>query len=168
MSHSHEVMRGVDGLFLAARICDITCYFYVNQDSEANFQAFADWTQTLPEKCPHGTGTVVWVDSAAALHPPSEAMRKRYAELAMKNSSRQFARVSIVQAGGFGGATIRAVLTSLNRFQRLSIPQQVTADALSGMRWLLSQMPPDPSRCSAEEASQFLQATLDEYRRAHP
>ena len=167
MSTRQEVMRGADGRFLAARICDLTCYYYVNQESEANFRAFQEWADTLPSKYPRGTGTIVWVDAVAALHPPPESVRKRYGALATRNAVRQFARVSIVQATGFGGATIRAVLTSLNRFQRLPIPQHVTEDPRQGIRWLLTHMPADPNRCSVEDAYQFFQATLDEYRRLH-
>ena len=167
MLESQEVMRGANGKFLAARIWDMVCYYYVGQDSEANFRAFLAWGDTMPQKCPRGTGTIVWVDEKGALNPPSDAVRKKYADMALRNAPRQFARVSIVQATGFGGATIRAVLTSLQRFQRLPFPQHVTDDPSAGLRWLMARMPVDPARPSVEEAVQFFQTTLDDYRRTH-
>ncbi len=165
MQETREVMHGANGKFLAARLCDIVCYYYVGQDSDANFRAFEAWSETLTRKCPGGTGTIVWVDEKGALNPPPDEVRKRYADLALRNAHRQFARVSIVQATGFGGATIRAVLTSFQRFQRLPFPQRVADDPTAGLRWLMAQLPADPARPSVEEAVQFFQSTLDDYRR---
>jgi len=51
--YEHEIFRGVDGRYLAARICDIVCYFYVNQDSDDNQRAFQstldDYRRRYPE-----------------------------------------------------------------------------------------------------------------------
>ena len=167
MQETRELMNGVNGKFLAARLYDIVCYYYVGQDSDDNFRAFEAWSNSMPQKCPRGTGTIVWVDEKGALNPPADAVRKKYADLALRNAHRQFARVSIVQATGFGGATIRAVLTSLQRFQRLPFPQHVTDDPSAALRWLMARMPVDPARPSVEEAVQFFQSTLDDYRRIH-
>jgi hypothetical protein len=168
MAAQSEVMRGADGKYLAARLHDLVCYYYVNQESEANFRAFSEWTARLPSLCPRGTGTMIWVDAVAALHPPPEPVRRAYSELAAHNASRQFGRVHIVQATGFAGATIRAVLTSLGLIRRSQVRQHYTDDALAGLRWLYAQLPSDPERPSPEAACAFFQQTLDDYRRRFP
>lgn len=168
MAADSEVTRGADGKYLAARLHDLVCYFYVNRESEANIRAFSAWAERLHQLCPGGTGTIVWIDAAGALHPPAESVRRAYSEIATRNASRQFARVHIVQATGFAGATIRAVLTSLSLIRRLPMPEHYTDDALAGLRWLMAQMPADPTRPSPEAARAFFQQTLDEYRRQYP
>ncbi len=168
MSSLSDITRGADGHFLAARFADLVCYYYVNQESEANFRHFRDWTAQLEVECPRGTGSLIWVDAIAARHPPSALVRQRYADLSAQNEKRQFAQVSIIQAEGFAGATVRAVLTSLTLIRRVSFPQYVTQDALDGVRWLLGKMPPDPLRPSVKEVRHFFQQTLSEYRQSHP
>lgn len=168
MGSDSDIFRGADGNYLAARIADLVCYYYVNQDSEANFAAFRSWSDRLPNICPQGTGTMIWVDAIAARTPPSASVRERYSALAAQNAHRQFARVSIVPAGGFAGATARAVLTGLNLIRRMPFPQYVTHDVRDGIGWLYTKMPPNPARPLASDASAFFEQTIADYRRTHP
>jgi hypothetical protein len=166
MTALHDICRGADGRYLAARYHDIVCYYDVNHETDENFRAFVRWSEKLLTIWPRGTGTAIWVDGLAARHPPGPQVRKAYAELAARRSDRQFARVSIIQAEGILGATVRSVLTGLNLLRRTTFPQYVSHDSLDGIRWLCARLPVDPTRPSPEEIHSFFQQTLSDYRKS--
>lgn len=164
MSGHTEVFRGVDGRYLAARWHDLFTYYYVAEDSPENVAAYRSWVVRHKPWYPQGIATTVWVDSVAALNPPSKEVRKIYAEFAASDLIMQRARLNLVEADGFAGATARGVLTGMNLLRRLSFPQHVAKDPVAGMTWLFSVLPPAPERKTPEEAAAFFKGLIVEYR----
>ena len=164
MSGLTEVFRGVNGRFLAARWHDLFTYYYVAEDSPENVAAYQSWVVRHKAQFPQGIGTAVWVDSVGALNPPSKQVRERYAEFAASDLIVQRARLNLIEADGFSGATARSVLTGMTLLRRLSFPQHVARDPVDGMSWLFSVMPPAPQRKTPEEAAAFFKAQIVEYR----
>lgn len=164
MSGHTEVFRGVDGRYLAARWHDLFTYYYVAQDSTENIAAYRSWIVRHKPQFPQGIATTVWVDSVGALNPPSSEVREIYAEVAANSQIVQRARLNLVEAEGFAGATVRGVLTGMNLLRRLSIPQHVAKDPVAGMTWLFSVLPPAAERKTPKEAAAFFKGLIVDYR----
>ncbi len=164
MSGHTEVFRGVNGRYLAARWHDLFTYYYVAEDSPENVAAYRGWVVRHKPQFPQGIATTVWVDSVGARNPPSKRVRESYAEFAASDLIIQRARLNLVEADGFSGATARSVLTGMNLLRRLSFPQHVAKDPVEGMSWLFSVLPPAPERKTPEEAAAFFKAQIVEYR----
>ena len=164
MSGHTEVFRGVDGRYLAARWHDVFTYYYVAADSPENVAAYRHWVVSHKPQFPQGIATIVWVDSVGALNPPSKEVRRIYAEFTASGLIAQRARLNLIEADGFAGATVRGVLTGMNLLHRPPFPQHVDKDPLAGLLWLFSTLPPAPQRKTPEEAAAFFSALIADYR----
>jgi hypothetical protein len=96
----------------------------VGQPTATNLREFETWFRGYAAAHPHGVGLII--ELRTDIPPPDEAGKKTVRELLGRMEPQLRALGYVIEAPGFGAATLRAVLAGMNLVQRRSY-LQVTA-----------------------------------------
>lgn len=111
----------------------------------------------MTKRAPKGFPTITWVCAEAGLSMENDA-RDAAAVVTNEFNKQILAQATIIELGGFQGATVRAIVTGLDLMSRSACPKKTFATALPAVEWCAKIVKDEGLGARIEKVTRTLEA----------